>query len=156
MQRGVVEEAAGRSGGSHLEDRQRRLDLGSGGEGVVGGEPIELADGRPVGAQLDGPAQDRGEPGVDSRIVALDRAPVREGDGHRRRPIRRGACPAGAEPEQQLPAAGVLCAGYPAGGSVDHGVTAVPLEAVAGELAGRQVLAEHGLDRIPPQNGHGS
>ena len=151
VQRREVDEGARRGGRAELDQRGRDLGPYPVAEHGLGHRPVQRGAVRRCAGQRYRLAEQPGQDLVDAGVGAGHGLPA--GQGNPRGRVVQGL---GGQGEHVPPQPRVLRARHLAGPPADHGQAPVPGQAAAAYVGRVQVLAEHGLDRIPPQNGHGS
>ena len=148
VQRREVDEVAAGGGTAKLADVDAHPRANAPAQHLVRIGPVERRAGRRGGGQRDRLAEELRQGRLDAGVAVSHDGPAGEGDRHRR------AGDGGVQREQATPQPRVLRAGDLAGLPVDEAEHTVPGQALRGHLAGRQVLAEHRLDRVAAQHGH--
>jgi hypothetical protein len=150
VQRREVDEGARRRGRADLDQRGRDLGVYPVAEHGLGHRPVQRGPGRRGVGQRDRLAEHGGQDLVDAGIGAGHGLPVGQRDPGG---VVQGL---GGQGEHVPPQPRVLRARHLAGQPADDGQAPVPRQPAAAHLGRVQVLAQHGLDRVPAQYGHGS
>ena len=147
VKRGEIEEGTRGGGAAELADFDPYRCFDAVAQDLLRVGPVERRVPRRRVGQRHGVPEELRQGGVDAGVGAGHGGAVREGDLH----FRAGG---GGEPEHAPPQPRVLSAGDLAGLAVHDTEYPVAGHAAPGHVAGAQVLAEHRLDRVAPQDSH--